>query len=337
MKQETNKFGTGSLYEVEDIKGNIHCVCTACMSIYSEFLSWANANSDRFTGFSADADSIVVLSCQVTDLAVLNDLRHLEGLMDKHPHKKFYIGGCLARRFDIRLPGGVRRLDNISSEGTQIDKTDLIQYAAPFWVEDFENQKTEGRLFRDMYPLRIGVGCKNKCTYCTIRITRGEYREIPYSKDEFISHDNVVLIADSPTSKQIATWCARAIGENKPIAIRNIEPKVLRREWRNIYILAEKGLLSHLHCPIQHNDPDALIQMGRDPYDVIFVRNAARMLKGMGVFTATNIIVDYVGFMNQDSIMAEEFDYVSWNPYWDGQWDRKTAERRFKHYLGENQ
>ena len=28
------------------------------------------------------------------------------------------------------------------------------------------------------------------------------------------------------------------------------------------------------------------------------------------------------------------YDYVSWNPLWNGKWDRKLAEQRFRKYLG---
>jgi ribosomal protein S16 len=28
------------------------------------------------------------------------------------------------------------------------------------------------------------------------------------------------------------------------------------------------------------------------------------------------------------------YDYVSWNPLWNGKWDRKLAEERFEKYLG---
>jgi len=28
------------------------------------------------------------------------------------------------------------------------------------------------------------------------------------------------------------------------------------------------------------------------------------------------------------------FDGISWNPFWDGNWDRAKAEKRFSYYLG---
>jgi len=42
MKEVTNEFGTGILYEENDLGKSIYCVCTACMSVWSDFLSYAN-------------------------------------------------------------------------------------------------------------------------------------------------------------------------------------------------------------------------------------------------------------------------------------------------------
>jgi tRNA A37 methylthiotransferase MiaB len=340
MKKINNKFGEGILYDDIDIKGTVFCSCSACMSIYSEFLSWANTFSSRCVKDPDYALNIIVLSCQVTDMAVLNDLRILESYMKSHPGKKYFIGGCLAKRFDIKLPAGVKRLNNVSVDNTQIKEFDLVKYEKPFWVNEFnENDHIEndGHLFRKMYPLRIGVGCKSKCTYCTIRITRGPYKELEFGYQEFRDNEGVVLIADSPTQEQIKEWCEQSMLDDKPISIRNIEPKVVKKAATHLLTLATLGLLPHFHSPIQHTNSKALTQMGRSPQDVEYVRGFSRMLKSIGVFTATNIIVDYIGY--KDPVVSnpeiyEEFDYISWNPYWNGVWDREKAEKRFDKYFG---
>lgn len=131
MKTETNKFGTGVLYDAEDLNGKTFCSCAACMSVYADFLSWANTNVEKITHVPNLADNIVVLSCQVTDLAVLNDLRTLERYAVINPTCTLYIGGCLAKRFDIELPENVRRLNNVDADGTFIRSTALVHYEKP--------------------------------------------------------------------------------------------------------------------------------------------------------------------------------------------------------------
>ena len=47
MKELTNRFGTGKMYDIDDIGYGecIQVVCTACMSVWSDFLSYANSDN----------------------------------------------------------------------------------------------------------------------------------------------------------------------------------------------------------------------------------------------------------------------------------------------------
>lgn len=340
MYSETNIFGTGTLYTPHNLGKKIYATCTACMSIYSEFLSWANASRNifRFVREPDQAEDIIVLSCQVTDLAVLNDLRTIENLMNLHPGKRYFIGGCLAQRFDILLPEGVLRLDNVCQDYQPIHSSWMVNYAKPFWVPDFkENDRplSDGHLFRRMYPLRIGVGCKGRCKYCTIRHTRGAPRVLEPSTNEFINEYDVVLIADSPTADQIKEWCSIAKHNLRRISVRNIEPQIALECHTELTDLARAGLLKIFHSPVQHTDALALADMFRSSTSAALLWDLAKMLrKESGVVTATNVITDYKSFPNPDmAYLREAFDYVSWNPYWDGKWDRAQAEKRFEHYF----
>ena len=66
-----------------------------------------------------------------------------------------------------------------------------------------------------------------------------------------------------------------------------------------------------------------------------------KKLRENGTLIATNIIIDYVNdgklYPNYDKEKLEnEFDYYSWNPYFDGNWDQEKAKVRFKKYIGSN-
>ena len=57
-----------------------------------------------------------------------------------------------------------------------------------------------------------------------------------------------------------------------------------------------------------------------------------------GTLVATNIIIDYVHngkiYENYDKKKIEEmFDYYSWNPYFDGNFDLNRAKQRFEKYI----
>ncbi|MDD2490212.1 MAG: hypothetical protein PHY26_03070 [Bacilli bacterium] len=342
MKKVINRFGQAMLYGEKDIKGKIYCTCAACMSVWADFLSYANANEERMTTNIEEADCIIVLSCQVTDLAILNDLIVAHRLHQK-TGKEIYMGGCLAYRFDINLPTYIKRLSVMRNVKQEIIKKSLMNYEKPFWVKNFketEDEYAEGNLFRNMYPLKIGAGCKNKCKYCTIKDTRGAGYELnPYDQiQEFLNHDNIVLISDSPTVNQIKGWVAIANEYNKPISIRNLEPQIAVICQNELLALAQKGLLKVLHCPIQSNNREVLEAMNRNAELTYEYLELVPQFRECGTKVATNIIIDYVVgnefIHNCDrEFLDKNFDYWVWNPYFDGKFSVDKAKARYKKYI----
>lgn len=344
MKNVTNIFGNGNLFEPSDLKGTIYCQCCACMSISSDFLSWVNHpdNKNRKVVDPRLAENIIILSCQVTDLAILNDINYLENLIDLYPNTKFFVGGCLAKRFDIPLPDNCERIDDFRIDEQPIIDKQLINYSKPFWVKNFkenDDEFSDGHLFRNMYPFRTSVGCNGKCSYCTIKTTRGRYQGryvYPEIREEFKSNDNIVLINDSISSVELYFYLNLAEEYNKQISLRNIEPRMLiNSELLSIICkLADKKLIKIIHCPIQHTNENVLKDMNRThDFVKILLDTTFPLLKYKGIFLATNIIIDYKDYPNPENL--EIFDYVSWNPYWDGNWDIDKAKDRWNHYFNE--
>lgn len=342
MQEIKNIFGTGKIYDKNDLEGKIYATSAACMSVWSDMLSYANQNKERFVKTPEEADSIVVLGCQVTDLAILNDLR-VASILHKKTGKDIYMGGCLAQRLDITLPEYIRRIDVVREYNVTLEDLKLINYEKPFWVPDFketEDNLAEGNLFRNFYPLKIEAGCHGKCKYCTIRHTRGEgYEAVPEEQiDEFLNHENVVLTSDSPTPSQVKAWCRIAKESNKELSIRNIEPQNLILCKDELLELASLNLLKIIHCPVQSFEPKILKAMNRNVELTEAAVNLLKTLKNLGVITATNIIIDYIidgkTYKNFDeSKLNENFDYYSWNPYFDGNFNVEKAEERFKKYI----
>lgn len=342
MEKIKNIFGESFIYNQDDLKGKIYITSAACMSVWSDLLSFANRYKDRIVKNPELADTIVVLGCQVTDLAVLNDLEVAFKLHSKY-NQDIYMGGCLAQRLDIKLPDYIKRLDVVRVIGQELDDTSLVHYEKPFWVPDFEETDDylkDGNLFRNFYPLKIGAGCHGKCKYCTIKHTRGDtYATVPQEQiNEFLNHDNIVLISDSPTVAQIKDWCAIALKYNKEFSIRNIEPQNLIKCSDELHQLADRHLLKILHCPVQSFNPDLLKAMNRNVEATKQALELIYQLRQKGVITATNIIIDYtVGdkfYRNYDEEQLNKyFDYYSWNPYFDGNYDMEKAKQRFKKYI----
>ena len=342
MKNVKNIFGEGLIYERADLGNKIYATSAACMSVWSDMLSFANKYKNRFVDNPMDADDIIVLGCQVTDLAVLNDLKVAKRLHEL-TNKDIYLGGCVAQRMDIPLPDYIRRLEVIREYNIDLVDRNLVHYEPPFWVPDFkegEDNLKDGHLFRNFYPLKIGAGCHGKCKYCTIVHTRGGYyEEVPENQiDQFLNHENVVLISDSPTPAQIISWAKIAKEANKDISIRNIEPQNLIQCRDELLDLADHNLLKIVHCPVQSFDEELLRAMNRNVPATYKAIELLKELRKKGVITATNIIIDYtVGnklYENYDKEKLNEiFDYYSWNPYFDGNYNMERAKERYKQYI----
>lgn len=79
--------------------------------------------------------------------------------------------------------------------------------------------------------------------------------------------------------------------------------------------------------------------MGRSVSSTLDSIAVTDTLRELGTKVATNIIIDYFAdgkeFRNRDeNWLNAHYDYWSWNPYFDGNWDRAKAEQRFEKYLG---
>ena len=149
----------------------------------------------------------------------------------------------------------------------------------------------------------------------------------------------MVLISDSPTVNQIKGWCQIAHLYQKDISIRNVEPQNLNLCEEELLSLSEEGLLKIVHCPVQSFDPEVLKIMNRNVPETEKAVELMKKLRQNGTLIATNIIIDYendgILYPNYDKEKLEtEFDYYSWNPYFDGNWDQEKAKVRFKKYIG---
>ena len=101
---------------------------------------------------------------------------------------------------------------------------------------------------------------------------------------------------------------------------------------------------------IKHKDIAKLIKSTKDRRKqgryivegIKMIKEALEIMKVArlnGTLIATNIIIDYVHdgkvYSNYDKeILEKDFDYYSWNPYFDGNWDIEKAKKRFKKYIG---
>lgn len=335
----TNKFGEKTIYDETDLEGKkVYFFNCACLTIHAESLEWANRHVDQVVKNVKDADVVIILGCQVTDLSVLNDIMTMIAYMAKYENKEYYMGGCLAQRFDIDVEKiGCKRMDILRVGAEYIKDPFLVKWQSPYWnptVKDF---------LRYNYPLRVSAGCHGKCEYCTIKITRGKAFDIPIENHlttlkKFVNKDYVITaVADTMAVDKIKELYEVATRYNVKFALRNIEPTNLIKAKDILLDFADSKFLDTVHCPVQSDNIDILKLMNRDVKDTLLAITLLEDLKKKNVKIGTNIIIDY---MNKSGNIIEAnydkfyriFDHVSWNPYWNGKWNIYDAMRRMAKY-----
>lgn len=333
MNLSTNKFGTSWIAQEDDLKDEkIFIYNCACLTIHTEVLGWANKNKNLIVTDPSQATIIIVLGCQVTDIAILNDTLTAEEMRLKYPQTTVFIGGCLGQRFDI--PVGFPRVDLLEADYEPIVDNFLITWQPPFWdaEEDFLRIGVEAYI-------RVGKGCHGKCSYCTIRETRKEYKVL----DMFELGDQIEELGSEycyivPTCDTLSsTQIRQLLHTTEELFLRNVEPSTLIKSTQDIVEMCEFGNLVGIHVPIQSLNSKVLESMNRNPDHVYESLFFLKWLKEKyHVKIATNIISGFdniIGGYEPKIDIYKLFDHVAVNPYWDGVWDRQKAETRMLQFV----
>ena len=312
--------------ELKDLKRPITIISVACRTVTAEWENWAQQLSPSEISGLSDARTVVILGCQVTDLAILNDLRTAERFQNAWPGKEIVLGACVAARGDVdfdfprvTLPLGIANLDSTRFSSQRVN------WLQPFW-------SSRETFLREGVSVRTSRGCQSACAYCSINRVRGGHEVYSISPQNVVPGS--VLVADSPSADEVHAFLDAARLNKAPISLRNLEPEVAFGTKAETMAMAEAGLLDTWHVPIQSTNPEVVGKMRRDPIVVSKIISLADDLRRIGVKTATNIIENFVpGDTSPDA--DGFFDHVSRNPYWNGHWDRSMAEDRWTRLIGQ--
>jgi len=366
------------IVQIEEIESNKYIACAACISVYADAALWTASRGSEVKAISVHNNpsapiSLIVLGCQVTDLAVLNTLKiaaqlkrdlALGGSKDE-----VYIGGCLGSRLDIPMEYQGETFKRVApfSDTNRPFVPEKVSWRYPYWADsraDYKKSTSEdGWRFRDLYPIVTSRGCTKKCTYCTVRDLRPHtfYKDLVdisnigklsslFKKLKKSSARTLLLTADSPSGEEIITWLDIIRNENSlfkndessnnlfDVALRNVEPSVFVRIADELKNDIQNGLISALHVPIQSIKQNIIEDMNGNwdasKETIKIVKSIKSVFPTFPIYT--NIIIDYKGmdtFADYQAV-AKIFDSVSWNPYWDGKWDINKAKARWKNYIG---
>ncbi len=133
--------------------------------------------------FEPDADVFVINTCTVTDNADKTALRLVRKAKSLSPNARIVVTGCMAEvspetfsQVDAVIGPGRRDevLAKILQTSTVTQKEDVLLPGPGKPIGDLN--------MRARYHLRVQDGCEQKCTYCIIPQSRGEFRTRPITE-----------------------------------------------------------------------------------------------------------------------------------------------------------
>ncbi len=216
-----------------------------------------------------------------TIFAVIEDMKE----MSSRPY--FIVAGCLAGRYDTK---------ELQSEIPEVDLW-LEPDNLDTWAGDVSNAlkltpAEKSRIISTLPSyawLKIGEGCKHRCSFCTIPSIRTKRASYP---KEFLAAEaqlavnqgakEIILVAQDVSAWQDTTKDSDLrplldellkIDDLLRIRLMYLYPSGLTNELLDYIAKADKKLLPYFDVPLQHSHEDILKQMGRpfssNPLEVI--------------------------------------------------------------------
>ena len=228
-----------------------------------------------------DADLVFINTCAFIGPAVEESVRSIVQMaadLEDFPNRPlFAVGGCLPGRYGVAELAG------------EIPEVDIWLHAAdvdswPAMLADALKLKhvEPGRLLSTgpSYAwLKIGEGCRHRCSFCTIPSIRGAYVSAPADALEAEAQalleqgvKELVLVAQDVTA-----WGSDSEGGDLRLLLERLlplsglerlrlmylYPAGLRDELLSFLASAGKPFVPYFDMPLQHADPEILGRMGR--------------------------------------------------------------------------
>ncbi|MDR1551557.1 MAG: tRNA (N(6)-L-threonylcarbamoyladenosine(37)-C(2))-methylthiotransferase MtaB [Holosporaceae bacterium] len=221
---------------------------------------------------------VLINTCAVTAEAERKLCQTIRRLHVENPEAKIVLTGCASELHPERymqMDGVV----GIVSNKTKLSKSEYVKYTeeTSLWASTaasaFVCRKVRGFL-------QIQNGCDQKCTYCVVRLTRGN--NVSLSEDDIVNqarflldrgHRDIILTGVNISAygrdrdpRQNLAFLIRYLLRNVPeltrLGLSSLDPADMDDDLLKL-IESEERLLPHIHESLQSGDNLILKRMGR--------------------------------------------------------------------------
>lgn len=299
-------------------------------------LALMDAEGWEIVDYVDGCDAVIVNTCGFIDDAKKEAIENILDMVELKKEgviSKIIVTGCLAQRYKDEIVKEIPEVDAVIGIGANGDiiKTveevmsgvDTIEKYPPQCELPLEGQRI---LTTPQYwaYLKIGEGCSNRCTYCTIPSIRGNMRsrsmENVIDEAKQLAESGVkelILIAQDTTSYGLDLY-----GELKLPELLNELCKIDSIEWiRLLYCYPDRitdelietmknqeKVVNYIDLPLQHADDKILKAMNRRG-DQALIRNVISKLRTEipDVVIRTTFIVGFPGDGEEEFETLAEF------------------------------
>jgi ribosomal protein S12 methylthiotransferase len=299
-------------------------------------LALMDAESWEIVDYVDGCDAVIVNTCGFIDDAKKEAIENILDMVELKKEgviSKIIVTGCLAQRYKDEIVKEIPEVDAVIGIGANGDiiKTveevmsgvDTIEKYPPQCELPLEGQRILTTPHYWAY-LKIGEGCSNRCTYCTIPSIRGNMRsrsmENVIDEAKQLAESGVkelILIAQDTTSYGLDLY-----GELKLPELLNELCKIDSIEWiRLLYCYPDRitdelietmknqeKVVNYIDLPLQHADDKILKAMNRRG-DQALIRNVISKLREEipDVVIRTTFIVGFPGEGEEEFETLAEF------------------------------
>lgn len=299
-------------------------------------LALMDAEGWEIVDYVDGCDAVIVNTCGFIDDAKKEAIENILDMVELKKEgviSKIIVTGCLAQRYKDEIVKEIPEVDAVIGIGANGDiiKTveevmsgvDTIENYPPQCDLPLEGQRILTTPHYWAY-LKIGEGCSNRCTYCTIPSIRGNMRsrsmENVIDEAKQLAESGVkelILIAQDTTSYGLDLY-----GELKLPELLNELCKIDSIEWiRLLYCYPDRitdelietmknqeKVVNYIDLPLQHADDKILKAMNRRG-DQALIRNVISKLREEipDVVIRTTFIVGFPGEGEEEFETLAEF------------------------------
>lgn len=299
-------------------------------------LALMDAEGWEIVDYVDGCDAVIVNTCGFIDDAKKEAIENILDMVELKKEgviSKIIVAGCLAQRYKDEIVKEIPEVDAVIGIGANGDiiKTveevmsgvDTIEKYPPQCDLPLEGQRILTTPHYWAY-LKIGEGCSNRCTYCTIPSIRGNMRsrsmENVIDEARQLAESGVkelILIAQDTTSYGLDLY-----GELKLPELLNELCKIDSIEWiRLLYCYPDRitdelietmknqeKVVNYIDLPLQHADDKILKAMNRRG-DQALIRNVISKLRTEipDVVIRTTFIVGFPGEGEEEFETLAEF------------------------------